>query len=193
MVAIYNVSETAEAEDLRVFLIDCGIPCRLVKGMFTDTKTSSLVNIIENGSDIPSGADPESILYSNFDKEEYSSEKLRLYHRILDVLDVKYGINPEFVLTELYCDMGTDVRFCSVSLKLSHTQRMLMKYLAVNEDRWCSAQELAAFCMTNVGTNHHIAVQMDTIRKHVADMTEKLIFETKRGSGYKLLHTVKRL
>ena len=46
----------------------------------------------------------ESILYSNFDKEEYSSEKLRLYHRILDVLDVKYGINPELVLTELYCD-----------------------------------------------------------------------------------------
>ncbi len=193
MVAIYGISDNLKAEDFRAFLIACGISCKLVCMPFTDVKTASLVNIIENGSDIPSGADPESILFSNFDKEEYSSEKLRLYYRILDVLDVKYGINPEFVLTELYCDMGNDVRFCGVSLKLSHTQRMLMKYLAVNEDRWCSAEELAAFCMTNVGTNHHIAVQMDAIRKHVADMAEKLIFETKRGSGYKLLHTVKRL
>lgn len=192
MVAIYNVSETAEAEDLRVFLIDCGIPCRLVKGMFTDTKTSSHVNIIENGSDIPSGADPESILFSNFDTEKYSTEKMRLYHRILDVLDVKYGINPELVLTELYCDTYNDVSFCGVSLKLSHTQRLLMKYIALNAHRRCSSDELASFCLLNGGTHHHVAVLMDNIRKHVVEMTGKLIFETKRGSGYKLLTTVKR-
>lgn len=192
MVAIYNVSETAEAEDLRVFLIDCGIPCRLVKGMFTDTKTSSHVNIIENGSDIPSGADPESILFSNFDTEKYSTEKMRLYHRILDVLDVKYGINPEFILTDLYCDLYNVASFCGVSLKLSHTQRMFLRYLAVNTPRWCSAEELSSYCLANGGTHHHIAVLMDGIRKHVTDMTGKLIFETKRGSGYKILTSVKR-
>ena len=192
MVSIYSMSRTSEAEDLRAFLLSCGIPCRIICGRLGDASASSFVNVIENGSDPADGADPESILYSNFDKEEYPSEKQRLYNRILDVLDVKYGINPEFVTTELYCDTYNDVIFCGVSLRLSHTQRLLMKYLAVNNGRWCSADELAACCLINGGTHHQVAVLMDTVRKYVADMTGKLIFETKRGSGYRILTSVKR-
>ncbi len=192
MVAIYSVLNPAEGKDLRAFLIACGIPCKIVYGDFDLADTCSLVNIIENGSETPKGADPESILFSNFDSEEYAVEKMRLYSRMLDILDVKYGINPEFVLTELYSDTYTDVRFCGTPIKLSGTQRLLLKYLAVNAHRWCSVDELASCCLVNGGTRHHVAVQMDNIRKHAQDMTGKLIFDAKRGSGYKLLTSVKR-
>lgn len=192
MVNIYPSLVMTKREEFRAFLLACGIPCRVIFNETCGMCKPSLVNIIESGSEVPEGADPESILVSNLDNEDFNSEKMRLYSRILDVLDVKYGINPNFTVTSLYYDTNTDVNFCGISLKLSQSQRMLMKYLALNVNRWCTSHELASFCFVNRVTQHHIAVEMDNIKKRVLEQTGKLIFETKRGAGYKLLTNVRR-
>ena len=191
MVSVYYSSYVCEALELRAFMLSCGIPCRLVN-VNDDGKKASLVNIIENGSGIPIGADPESILFSNFDREEYSSEKLRLYSRVLDVLDVKYGINPQLIISGFYRDDRGSISYYGSPLKLSATQRLLLKCLAVNPSRWCSADELASSCIVNECTHHHVAVQMDDIRRNAEAVTGKPIFETKRNSGYRLLASVRR-
>ena len=186
MIVIYdNSSERAFA--LREYFLRAGLPCAsysnnvlcpaMINVFFTDTE-KNYVNLIEK-------IDPETVLYCDGGRSVFNTEILRIYERVLNLLDVKYGINPESYFMPRFSSIGEVTRFCGKYIALTATEKLIVTYLQFCHDEWCSADSIANFCMLDVNKVTSVSSFITEINRKSLEVSLFKMIRTKRGSGYR--------
>lgn len=186
MIIIYDKSGT-RSDILRADMLAVGLPCAVADN---EIKYSALVHVFfddtaHHFADIISRTDRESILYCDGREEMLTCERQRIYNRILDLLDVKYGINPTSFMRDRYSYVGGRDRFCGRLLLPSHTERLIIHYLLFTESEWSTSKEIADFCLVDAKKASSVSSIITKINRESQTVTPFKIISSRRNSGYR--------
>lgn len=181
MVAVIDISGSARAERFRSRLINYGIP-----SIYSDDPTSELsrralvyvffIDTVKYYESFLNETDMERVLYFDGHPSREAVESERVHGRIIDVLDVKYGLNPDSVCEGRYGDYDGEQSYGNRVLALSQAQRLVAKYLVWNHVRWCSCDEIVAFCFSE-----------EIGRRNLTDCIFEINEKSRRAAGLKMI------
>ena len=188
MILIHDKNIT-RARVLRRDMIDVGLPCATTAESIS---CSTLVNIffddtVSEFQDKIDCLDPETVLYCDGRIDMQDIERQRIYSRVLDLLDVKYGINPTSFIQSRYSYIGGRDRFCGKLILPSHTSRLIIHHLLFTDKNWTSAEEIAAFCLSDKADPTSVSSFITEINRDSLECTPFKMIIGKRNSGYRYI------
>ena len=136
--------------------------------------------------------DPESVLIIDTRLRVRDLELERVFKSVFDILFVKYGINPYSYSYKRFTQVGNETLYCGRYLLLSYTENMILRYISICEGRWCPAEEIIAYCLSEGTDKHSVAVHVSNIIEKSLKRTIVPIIATKRNYGYKIYDSVIR-
>lgn len=194
MVCIFDTSNSRRGSELREIFLRSYIPCAvkeyakisdsLVNIFFSDTAWLFEYKLKK--------LDPESVLILDTRLKVYEFEKSRVVNSVIDILNVKYGINPNAYRYKRFSQIGRDTLYCGRYLLLTESENMILRYISVCEGRWCTAEEIIAYCLDEDIDKHTVAVHVSNIVEKSLKRTLVPIIATKRNCGYKIYDSVIR-
>ena len=174
---------------LRRDMLELGIPCALSD---SSKLRGGLVNVffddtVHEFEDFLQNLDRDTVLFCDGRLEQREIERQRIYGRILDILDVKYGINPTSFVKDRYSYIGGRDRFCGRFIFPSPIERLILHHLLFSNSTWVSAAELAAFCLSDISRVSSISSFVAELNKRTIECTPFKIILSKRNSGYRYI------
>ncbi len=189
MVAVFDNKDSVRAEKLKDYLRLTGIPCATFASV-SDCGTGAYVNVFFADSvtslmDDVSQLDRESIVLSDL-KSEYDLHGFAyVYNRVTDVLDVKYGINPDSFSAGKYSFSSESSVFYGRIIPMTDTEKLIIKYLVFNSGTMCSMDDILRFCM-DTATKHNLSVHISNINNITSSLTGKALISVIRKHGYSI-------
>ena len=120
MVCVFDVGNSKRGKELREMFLNSYVPCAvkeyakfsdsLVNIFFTDTVRFFEYKIKK--------LDPEAILIFDVRTKSFEAEKFRIYDSVIDILFVKYGINPSSYTYKRFTQVGNQTLYCGRFLLL---------------------------------------------------------------------------
>ncbi|MBR6807627.1 MAG: hypothetical protein IKM46_04500 [Clostridia bacterium] len=188
MICIFDVRNSKRGEELREMFLNSYLPCALKE---YEKISDSLVNIFFSDSAYlfeykMKKLDPETVVIVNVRAAIYELEKSAILNRVTDILFVKYGITPMSYTYKRFSQIGNKTLYVGRFLLLTYTENLILRHISVCKGKWCTAKEIAAYCLPQSNDKHTVAV-------HVASIVEKSlrislipIIVSKRNYGYKI-------
>lgn len=188
MICIFDVSNSKRGRELREVFLNSYLPCALKE---YEKISDSLINIFFSDSAYLfeykiKKLDPESVLVFNVRAKSHDDEKSEIYERAIDILNVKYGINPMSYTYKRFSQFKNHTLYCGRYLNLTYTENLILRYISVCNGRWCSAREIAAYCLPESKDKHTVSVHISSIVEKSLSRTLIPILISKRNLGYKI-------
>ena len=185
MVAIFDNKDSPRAENLKSYLRLAGIPCTV---SVSDGSVKPYVNVFfeDTAHDFTryfEAPDRESIVISSITEGGGAAGFTDTYNSVRDVLDVKYGINPDSVCKGKYSCIDGKVVLYGRIITMTDTEKLIVKFLALNMNCYCRTKDILSFCMDG-STNHCLSVHINNINKRVLSLVGKKLISVMRKHGY---------
>ena len=194
MVCIFDTSKSRRGKALRETFLRNKIPCAVKE---YEKIGDSLVNIFYSDTvhlfkyKIEK-LDPESVIIIDTKLKTYEYEMDRIYDTVIDILFVKYGINPMSYTYKRFSQIGNKTLYCGRYLLLTDTENIILRHISLCEGRWCSVKEIMAYCLDDGIDKHTVTVHVSNIVEKSLKRTIVPIIVSKRNYGYKLYDAVIR-
>lgn len=188
MITIIDGSETLRGKTVRKLLIKSGFPCNLCNpNEFINSKDAVISFKL---SDCKSVMDEELIILADGKAFGNSARRRielnRIVERCADLLGVKYGVNVEsFGIGRLYVD-GNKAHIRGNALRITYTEKLILKYLSFYSHRWNSISDIANHCIDSKSINS-IPVHIHNINQKTRFYSCIPLIESKRNIGYKII------
>lgn len=120
------------------------------------------------------------------DEKKREAEKLRVVERILDLLWVKYSINPEAITRGKFSITEGVPRYCGHVMRLTSIETFIVMCLSFSNGEWVSSGLLSDYCLNGKENTGSIPVHVCNINSKSKDCSLIKLIEFKRFSGYRI-------